>query len=43
MAADTIDALKAAVEALPPPLASDPHVKAAKVARYNALKAKESA
>lgn len=43
MAADTIDALKAAVEALPPPLASDPHVKAAKVARYNALKAQGAA
>lgn len=36
-AADTIDALRAAVEAMPPPLASDPHVKAAKVARYHQL------
>ena len=42
-AADTIAALQAAVEALPPPLASDPHVMAAKVARYKALKAKEDA
>lgn len=43
MQADSIDALKAAVEALPQPLRDDAHVQNAKAQRYHQLKQKEAA
>ena len=43
MAAATVDALKAAVEALPEPIRNDPHVQNAKAARWHQLNQKEAA
>ena len=43
MAAATVDALKAAVEALPEPIRNDPHVQNAKAARWHQLNQREAA